>query len=108
MFQRSSHQLLHSFDKEDSLVFDSLPISINTNKLRCIHKRVPLDYLDKKRPMACQTSIQKIFAFSLSKIISPFIDKLISKDEKGFIKVKVTLDGVLNIWEGSDMLMIFF
>ena len=50
----------------------------------------------------CLTSIYKVFALAFDRKISPSLDLIILKEQKGFIKSKYILDAIITLWESCD------
>ena len=44
----------------------------------------------------------KIFALAIAKRISPHLDSLLLKEQKGFIKGRYILDVIIAMWEGIE------
>ena len=87
---------------EETVHYGCLPISVNTGVIKLIHKRGDKNNLNNWRPITCLNSIYKIFALVLAKRISPHLDDLILKEQKGFIKGRFILDAIISLWEGME------
>ena len=87
---------------QESYKFGALPTCVNTGVIKLIHKKEAKNVLHNWRPITCMNTIYKVFALCLSKRLSPMMDSIILKSQKGFIKGRFILDTILNLWEGCE------
>lgn len=86
----------------ESLRYGALPTSVNTGVIKLIHKRGNKEDLGNWRPITCLTSVYKVFALSLARRISPLMNSIILKEQKGFIKNRFILDAIITLWEAME------
>ena len=87
---------------QETMFHGSLPASVNSGVIKLIHKRGEKNNINNWRPITCLNSIYKIFALVLAKRVSPHLDSLILKEQKGFIKGRYILDAIITLWEGME------
>lgn len=82
--------------------FGCLPVSINSGIIKLIHKRGDENNLNNWKPITCLISVYKIFALVFARRISPHLDSLILKEQKGFVKGRFIMDAIITMWEGME------
>lgn len=86
----------------ESLRIGALPTSVNTGVIKLIQKRGNNEDLGNWRPSFCLISVYKVFAFPLASRISPIMNNIILKEQKGFIKNRFILDAIITLWEAIE------
>lgn len=79
-----------------------LPIEINTGVIKLIHKKGTKEDISNWRPITCVNAIYKFFSLALGRRLSPLMNDIILKEQKGFIKGRYILDAIISLWEGFE------
>lgn len=87
---------------KESLRIGALPTSISTSVIKLIHKRGSKEDLGNWRPITCLTCVYKVFALALTRRISPLMNSIILKEQKGFIKNRFIFYAIITFWEAME------
>lgn len=88
---------------KETMHFGCLPLSIHSGIIKLIHKMEDKNNINNWHPITCLNFIYKVFALVYARRISPHLDALILKEQKGFIKGRFILDAIIAIWEGMEL-----